>query len=209
MSDDAAPATTTDLSEQIEQEEQQLTAADPALVAELDQQAEQAEQEAQADPAQAQEVAAQFLATEIQEISAVDPQLAQNLQLQEAEQQGQPATTTGTPTTPVEVGEQEQQLLQEDPSLAMEIQQQEQQAQVEEQQDPSDALQISEQLNEQEIQDIDAVDPQLAEALAQESDVPGTPAEVTQEELQTENEWTIEQQQFQNFDNTISGTTTP
>jgi len=119
---------------------------------------------------------------------------------------------TDAPTTPVEVGEEENQLLNEDPSLAMEIEQQEQQAQAAEQQDPADALEINNQLEEQVIADIAAVDPQLAEALREEADVPGTPQEVEVLELQTATEWDNEQSQFGEFDASITGSpevTTP
>jgi hypothetical protein len=120
-----------------------------------------------------------------------------------------PATNTPPPTddpaTPVAIGEQEQQLLNEDPSLAMEIEQQEQQAQVAEQEDPAAALQINDALEEQVISDIAVVDPQLAEALQEEADVPGTPQEVDVQSIQTATEWNDEQNQFEQFDASITG----
>lgn len=67
---------------EIQAEEAQLWAEDPTLAAELQSQQEQLLKESDADPQDAAQIYETFVATEIKEIGAVDPTLAQALEAQ-------------------------------------------------------------------------------------------------------------------------------
>lgn len=162
--------------EQIYEQEQQLAEYDPALAAEVVAQEAQAEREAQQNPSEEAQISAQFEQTAIQEIGAVDPQLAQELA---AEAQATPHASTTThqvepqhTTPPVAVPSaqviehQVQQLAQQDPSLANEIRGQEAQAQQAAEKDPQQAAQIDEKLEQTENREIGQVDPRLAQELS-------------------------------------------
>jgi hypothetical protein len=191
MSDDSTQTTTSDLgSPPMTEQEQQVQSELLSQIEEIKQQDPQlykelAEEQAQlivteqglessgdATPASIAQAETHAYAEEIEQIEAVDPQLASEMVF-EAEQ-----LVTET------VQSQEQQLADDDPTVFNEIQQQDQAAAAQEQQDPSQAQQIAATENQQVQSEIAAVDPLLAETIAEEADSQslldvGTDAQVT------------------------------
>jgi len=204
MSDDSTQTTTSDLgSPPMTDQEQQVQSELLSQIEEIKQQDPQLYQELAAEqaqltsteqglessgdntPAAFAQAETEAYAQEIEQIDAVDPQLAQEMVF-EAEQ-----LLTET------VQAQEDQLAAADPTLVSEIQQQDQTAATQEQQDPSQAQQIAAQNYQQVQSEIAQVDPLLAETIAKEADAQsllqvGTDAEVT---TAADQEWTQLQQQ--------------
>jgi hypothetical protein len=102
-------------------------------------------------------------------------------------------TIPAEPATPQQIGLEEEQLAQEDPQLAQEIQAQEAEAQQEMAADPAATQLIEAQLDQTILQEVAAVDPQLAQQLEEQQAgiTPSSPA-VVQAEIQALNQSTAE-----------------
>jgi hypothetical protein len=144
-----------------EQQVQRFEQEDPALYTQIQEQQLAAEQQIQQDPQHAAQIADQLEQTEVEELRQVDPQLA--AEIQESEQ------SSVTPPSPAVIQQANERLEAEDPQLMATIRQQEQAATLEEEEYPQQAAEIREQLGQEIVQEIEPVDPQVAEIAAEEA----------------------------------------
>jgi len=156
------------LADEIQAQELALEQRDPVLIQTIEaQQAQATQQEEQAvltgQQTQIQQIQDQAAQQVIADIRPLDPGLARNLELQQAMAQAQTGGQQSLAQLEATVRQEEEQLAAQDPSVVLAIEQEQEQAAQAIARDPSQIQEIELSLKQEELQEVQAVDPQLAE----------------------------------------------